>query len=105
MTEATRWASRPAPEGDLDESPGSRARPLEETPDSSVPDTTSPPTNDLKERREACRRWRSHLKPEQVVRLRDLLIKKDKEIARQDEEIETLKKKHDLFEYSLFKGY
>ena len=90
MTEATRWAGRPAPEGDLDESPGSRARPLEETPDSSVPDTTSPPTNDLKERRGACRRWRSHA--EGVVHLRDLLIKKDKEIARQDEEIETLKK-------------
>ena len=96
MTEATRWATRPAPEGDRDESPGHRARPLEEpseeTPDSSVPDTKSPQTNDLKERREACDRLRSRLKPEQDVHLRDLLIKKDKEIARQDEEIETLKK-------------
>ena len=96
MTEATRWATRPAPEGDRDESPGHRARPLEEpseeTPDSSVPDTKSPQTNDLKERREACDRLRSRLKPEQDVHLRDLLIKKDKEIARRDEEIETLKK-------------
>ena len=93
MTEATRWAGRPAPEGDLDESPPlTVAEPSEETPDSSVPDTKSPPTNDLKERREACDRWRSRLKPEQVVHLRDLLIKKDKEIARRDEEIETLKK-------------
>jgi hypothetical protein len=89
MTEATRWASRWARAGNgsppLEE-------PSEETPDSSVPDTKSPPTNDLKERREACDRWRSRLKPEQVVHLRDLLIKKDKEIARRDEEIETLKK-------------
>jgi hypothetical protein len=97
MTEATRWAGRPAPEGDLDESPPltrdeSSEESSEETPDSSVPDTKSPQTNDLKERREACDRWRSRLKPEQVVHLRDLLIKKDKEIARRDEEIETLKK-------------
>ena len=83
MTEATRWAGRPAPEGYLDESPGHRARPLEEsseeTPEPSVPDTKSPPTNDLEERREACHRWRSRLKPAQVVHLRDLLIKKDKD--------------------------
>ena len=95
MTEATRWASRWARAGNgsppltRDESSEESS---EETPDSSVPDTKSPQTNDLKERREACDRWRSRLKPEQVVHLRDLLIKKDKEIARRDEEIETLKK-------------
>ena len=93
MTEATRWASRWARAGNgsppLEES---SEEPSEDTPDSSVPDTKSPQTNDLKERREACDRWRSRLKPEQVVHLRDLLIKKDKEIARRDEEIETLKK-------------